>query len=185
MLEQVLINLVVNARDAMPEGGLLTITTRQQEGSRDTALTALPVACLTVSDNGCGISPEILPRIFEPFFSTKEIGEGTGIGLATVYSIVEQHQGHVKAVSALGKGTAVGIHLPLLLQSPGFPAIAAAKGPMPDPGSICGGQGETVLVVDDEAPLRMLVRRLLERQGYRVVDAASGRRALDFFLTRT
>ena len=183
MLEQVLMNLVVNARDAMPHGGALTLSTCQQEGSPETALTALPVACLSVTDNGCGIAPEVLPRIFEPFFTTKEVGRGTGIGLATVYTIVEQHQGHLKVESAPGEGTTVRIHLPLLLTPLAvseIPPAQAAPLPAPVVEAPRTGQGETVLVVEDEAPLRMLVKRLLERQGYRVVEAASGRRAMDF-----
>ena len=141
------------------------------------------MACLCVTDNGCGIAPEVLPRIFEPFFTTKEVGRGTGIGLATVYTIVEQHQGHLKVESAPGEGTAVRVHLPLLKttrpparmdpasMAPACPVVKEAPRT---------GHGETVLVVEDEAPLRMLVKRLLERQGYRVVEAASGRRAMDF-----
>ena len=183
MLEQVLMNLVVNARDAMPNGGALTLSTCQQEGSPETALTALSQACLCVTDSGCGIPPEVLPRIFEPFFTTKEIGRGTGIGLATVYTIVEQHQGHLKVESTPGEGTSVRVHLPLL-KAPGPVAESS-----PDSAVLTrsvgveaprSGHGETVLVVEDEAPLRMLVKRLLERQGYRVVDAASGRRAMEF-----
>jgi signal transduction histidine kinase len=180
MLEQVLLNLAVNARDAMPQGGTLTLTTRPQEASPETALTALPTARLTVSDTGHGIDPEHLGRIFEPFFTTKPPGEGTGIGLATVYSIVGQHQGHLKTESQLGQGTTFHVHLPLLPslcegnEGLGVPGVEPE---MPDlPGRI----GDTVLVVEDEAPLRMLVRRLLEKQGFRVVEAASGRRAMEF-----
>ncbi len=178
MLEQVLLNLAVNARDAMPQGGRLTLSTFPQAPAPETALTALPLARLSVADTGTGMTPEVMARIFEPFFTTKEMGRGTGIGLATVYTIVEQHEGHLKTESTVGAGTVVHVNLPLIPAppAPSEPAVPAA----PEAAQPAAGQGETVLVVEDEAPLRMLVRRVLEKQGYRVVDAASGRRAMEF-----
>src|SRR5258708_25954014 len=149
MVEQVILNLVVNARDAMPQGGLLTIRIATTEVGGDTAsrrpdLRAGNFICLSVSDRGCGIPPHDLGRIFEPFFTTKEVGKGTGLGLATVYGIVKQHQGWIEVASEASKGTSFQVFFPAGSE----PVLARAAETTPD-AVIRGGQ-ETILVVEDE-----------------------------------
>jgi signal transduction histidine kinase/CheY-like chemotaxis protein len=177
MLEQVVMNLVVNARDAMPRGGRLSIGTstveidaeyaRQRPDSRPGRF-----LCLTVSDTGTGMDSKTLERIFEPFFSTKEVGKGTGLGLATVYGIVKQHEGWIEVSSQLGVGTTFKVYFPALA-AVAEPAAAEAAAP----GPVRGGQ-ETVLVVEDEPMLRELVRDVLQGYNYKVVEASSGVEAL-------
>lgn len=176
MIEQVLLNLAVNSRDAMPSGGRLTISTKLER--IDTKMAQeLPgmqpgsCVCLSVSDSGCGISPEILPRIFEPFFTTKEIGKGTGLGLATVYSIVKDHHGALKIDTALGSGTTIRIFLPAA-------ESAARKSPEAAETDVLDGT-ETILLVEDEPALQMIVARVLMRSGYQVHCAISGVKALE------
>ncbi len=163
-LEQVLMNLAVNARDAMPHGGGLTIATR---------LVALPdgreAVELCVADTGVGMSPEVAARAFEPFFTTKQPGQGTGLGLATVYGIVRQLGGLARIESQPGAGTCVLITLPL---------TSEAMVPRPTPTGQPPGRGETVLVVEDEASVRRLTVALLRRAGYEVFEAADGPQAL-------
>ncbi|MFO0750065.1 MAG: response regulator [Myxococcota bacterium] len=175
MIEQVLMNLAVNARDAMPAGGRLTIRSGVREVGPGDAR-ALPgvepglYACLEVSDSGTGIAPEHLPHIFEPFFTTKEPGKGTGLGLATVFGIVRQHRGSVTVASTPGGGTTFQVLLPAtgeVVVAPAQPSSVAAA-----------GGGETVMVVEDDAAVRRLTVRLLERAGYRVMAAGSGGEAL-------
>ena len=176
MMEQVLLNLAVNARDAMPAGGLLTITTEclhmptaplrplaQANGTH--------VARLSVRDTGCGIPAENLPRIFDPFFTTKGAGKGTGLGLATVHSIVQQHQGWIEVESQVNAGTV--FHLCLPLQIAAVPPEACAAAPAP----VLEGS-ETILLVEDERAVRLLARQILEHFGYRVIEADSGPSAL-------
>lgn len=169
MLEQVLLNLTVNARDAMPHGGRLRLATGRVEIS-EAAAQQNPEArqglavVLEVSDTGCGIPPEMLPRIFEPFFTTKEIGKGTGLGLATVYGIVKQHSGWVQVKSAIGQGTAFQIFLPPCSeQQAAEPPLAAAR-------SMRLGNGR-ILLVEDEASVRALLQDFLTSSGYRVFAA--------------
>ncbi len=176
MIDQILLNLSVNARDAMPKGGQITIETEAVE--LDAAAAAqIPrarpglFARLSVSDTGEGIPPEILPRIFEPFFTTKEVGKGTGLGLATVFGIVQQHKGWINVESEVGHGTTFRIYLPRLDRSFDTKFLRAA------PGAIRGGK-ETLLVVEDEASLRDSVRIALGRLGYHVLEAANGNEAL-------
>jgi two-component system, cell cycle sensor histidine kinase and response regulator CckA len=176
MLEQVLMNLVVNARDAMPRGGRLRISTSTQIFDSTTAQQnpeASPgqFVCLAVADTGCGIAPENISRIFEPFFTTKEVGKGTGLGLATVYGIVKQHSGWITLESELNRGTTFKIC---------FPATSGQARDLcftPADEKVSGGS-ETILLVEDETPLRRLVRSVLESYGYRVLEAESGHRAL-------
>jgi PAS domain S-box-containing protein len=177
MIDQVLLNLAVNARDAMPKGGQLIIGTAAED--LDESMTAKsaqahpgPFVCLSVSDTGCGIPPENLPRIFEPFFTTKGIGKGTGLGLATVFGIVQQHQGFINVCSEVGHGTTFRIYLPRLS------AKSEPKPPQPPSTSKPGGN-ETILLVEDEAPLRLIVSLTLSRLGYRVLEAANGMKALE------
>jgi PAS domain S-box-containing protein len=179
IVEQALINLVVNARDAMPRGGKLTIATHTT--TLDAAYAQVhPEArpgqfvCLTVSDSGAGITPENLPHIFEPFFTTKGVGKSTGLGLATVHGIVEQHQGWVEVSSQLGVGSTFKVFLP---------AIEAPALTVPDPPVELKSPGgtETILLVEDEEPVRSLMSRLLQNFGYRVWVADSARAALELW----
>jgi PAS domain S-box-containing protein len=176
MLEQVLVNLVVNARDAMPRGGQVVIATESVHldaacTQRHPEARAGQFVLFSVSDTGTGIAPEHLPRIFEPFFTTKEVGKGTGLGLATVYGIVRQHQGWIEISSQVGVGSTFKIFLPALATAaaPAAPAAVEAK---PQGGT------EKILLVEDDDAVRMLTRRLLQNYGYRVCEAASGRDAL-------
>ncbi len=182
MMEQVLLNLVVNARDALPHGGQLLIKTEQINVDEAYAATH-PEAhsgefiCISVSDTGTGIAPEDLPRIFEPFFTTKEAGKGTGLGLATIYGIVKQHQGWVEVATQPGAGTTFRIFLPVILS----PVTEAAAPPAaPD---LRGGT-ETILLVEDDSAVRLVTRRILEAFDYRVVEAATGREALAVWQSR-
>jgi CheY-like chemotaxis protein len=177
MMEQVILNLVVNARDAMPAGGKLRVATQHARFDEAQAR-AKPEArvgefvCLSVSDTGTGIAPEVLPRIFEPFFTTKEVGKGTGLGLATVYGIVQQHRGWVEVSSQVGKGTTFNMFLPAIPTPAGLAAAAEV-------GADVRGGNETILLVEDDHAVRMTTRRVLESKGYKVWEATSGREALD------
>ena len=183
-LTQVLLNLAVNARDAMPGGGRLSITTANatlEPGPRARFADAPPgdYVALSVSDTGVGMDAETLARAFEPFFTTKESGRGTGMGLATVYGIVEQSGGHIYAESGPGKGATFTVLLPRRAE-----AVAGADAPAPVRTGLPRGT-ETVLLVEDEASVRSSVARALTRHGYRVVDAANGREALALLETWT
>ncbi|HSY16878.1 MAG TPA: response regulator [Candidatus Acidoferrales bacterium] len=180
MLDQVLLNLAVNARDAMARGGKLAIETSSVEFDVTTAA-QIPAArpgsfvCLSVSDTGCGIPPEILPRIFEPFFTTKEAGKGTGLGLATVFGIVQQHKGWVSVYSEVGRGTTFRVYLPRLAAPSGQNGIEP-----PVSAAVCGGT-ETILFVEDDFLLRPYALKILSQLGYRVFTAADGAEALDIW----
>jgi PAS domain S-box-containing protein len=176
MIEQVLMNLAVNARDAMPAGGRLTLSTSVERvdsyrTTRYPGLEAEALVVLQVHDTGCGIAPAAIPHIFEPFFTTKEVGKGTGLGLATVYGIVKQHNGWISVDSEPGKGTTFTIRLPAAIQ-PRVPAADAASAPRLPLGT------ETVLVAEDEDAVRLLIGHLLQRSGYTVLTAQSGVEAL-------
>ena len=178
MLEQVVMNLAVNSRDAMPKGGKLFIQTSEvliDETYAGLHPEARPgkFACLTVTDNGCGMDEKTLDRIFEPFFSTKEVGKGTGLGLATVYGIVKQHQGWIEVASKVEAGTTFKIYFPEAETTPEEEADAESSAAEP----VSGGQ-ETILVVEDEPVLRQLVCEVLQQYQYRVLTAASGVEAL-------
>ncbi|MDQ3262661.1 MAG: PAS domain-containing protein [Myxococcota bacterium] len=176
--EQVLVNLVVNARDAMPKGGQLTLAT---------SLLDLPELIgslrpgryvqLEVSDTGTGMDESIRRRVFEPFFTTKPQGQGTGLGLATAYGIVNQWGGSIRVRSTVGVGTTFTLLFPVEEQARALASPAAAAAPSP------GGK-ETLLVVEDERLVRVAVRRQLERAGYRVLEAANGVEALRLFEER-
>jgi CheY-like chemotaxis protein len=177
MLEQVLMNLAVNARDAMAKGGTLRIATSSIElGDDYVALQpeARPgqFVCLRVTDTGSGMDSITIRRIFEPFFTTKEVGKGTGLGLATVYGIVKQHGGWVEVSSEVGLGTTFQVFLPATSEQPCVPKTAETPA-----AEILGGK-ETILVVEDEPVLRDMARLILEDCGYRVLDAATGSEAL-------
>jgi two-component system, NtrC family, sensor kinase len=183
MMETLLLSLAVNARDAMPEGGILCITAAPvtlgpAEAAANAEARAGAFVRLSVSDTGAGIPPEILPRIFEPFFTTKPMGKGTGLGLATVYGIVQQHNGWVEVQSQVNHGTAFHIFLPALTAGDAHPAPSPAPVAKPPAGR------ETILVVDDEPDLRDLVGQVLESGGYKVLSAGSGVEALEQWAKR-
>ncbi len=169
---QVLMNLAINARDAMPHGGKLVIATATWNGAPEREAEAGPYAALTVTDSGEGISPEDMPHIFDPFFTTKGIGEGTGLGLATVHGIVAQSRGHIWAESTAGSATTFTVLLPLATE-PGGQTASAAAAPR------ARLSPATVLVVDDEDIIRSLMKRALVAAGYDVLLARNGREALD------
>ena len=179
MMDQVLMNLAVNARDAMPNGGRLIIETSGVAFNDDTAFlpaTARPgsFVCLSVSDNGCGIPADILPRIFEPFFTTKDVGKGTGLGLATVFGIVQQHKGWINVYSEVGQGTTFRIYLPRLTNMTGRKIAEKTLAAVPT------GQ-ETILLVEDEPALRDLIKKTLTQLGYHILEAPSGIKALEIW----
>ncbi len=178
-VEQVIMNLVVNARDAMAEGGTLTIVTADVElDGRDPALprTVPPgeYVMLSVTDTGMGMSAATQARIFEPFFTTKVAGQGTGLGLSTVYGIVTQSDGYVAVRSELGRGTTFEVYLPTV-DEPRTARPASGRHTVVRRGS------ETLLLVEDDPQVRAAARRILERSGYRVLDAASGAEGLRAF----
>jgi two-component system cell cycle sensor histidine kinase/response regulator CckA len=174
-MEQVIMNLVVNARDAMPQGGTLSIETGRVDFSEQAAaergVSAGPYAMFTVSDTGVGMDEDTQARLFEPFFTTKSRGQGTGLGLATVYGIVQQSGGCIAVSSRVGAGTTFVVCFPRVDaeadDAPGFQRLLdSASGT------------ETVLVVEDEEAVRRLVRAILERLGYSVIEAGDGEEAL-------
>jgi PAS domain S-box-containing protein len=176
-LEQVLLNLAVNARDAMPNGGVLTIETANVEMDSTSAQTHFPLppgryVLLAISDTGIGMDAETQARIFDPFFTTKEKGKGTGLGLATVYGIVKQSGGYIWVYSEVGKGTTFKIYLPRTEEEveesgPGRSGFKAQLGT------------ETLLLVEDEDAVRVLVRNVLREKGYRILEASRGEEALE------
>jgi CheY-like chemotaxis protein len=183
MMETLLMNLAVNARDAMPEGGILRITAAPVtigpvEVSAQAEAREGEFVRLSVIDTGSGIPPEILPRIFEPFFTTKPVGKGTGLGLATVYGIVKQHQGWVEVQSQVNHGTAFHVFLPALTAVEPRQTAPPAAPTTPATGR------KTILVVDDEPDLRDLVAQVLESGGYQVLAAGSGQEALEQWAKR-
>jgi two-component system cell cycle sensor histidine kinase/response regulator CckA len=180
--DQVVINLCVNARDAMPGGGSITISTKTETLDQPTPKghEILPVGeyvTISVSDSGTGISKENLERIFEPFFSTKDVGAGTGLGLSTVYGIVHQAEGYIFVDSAVGKGTSFIIYLPVH-KAKGTDKAKAAPAPKPEAEGDLTGQG-LILLVEDEDAVRLFGARALRNKGYEVLEATDGETALD------
>ena len=174
--EQIVMNLAVNARDAMPDGGTLTIETTKVQVDEDFArlhpgIAAGPHVRLTVTDTGVGMTAEVAGRAFEPFFTTKPRGEGTGLGLSTVYGIVTGAGGHVSIYSEPGVGTTVKILLPAA-------AGSATARPAPAVAPVGAARGETILVVEDDPRVRELVRRILTAHGYAVLSASTPDEAL-------
>lgn len=178
MLEQVVLNLVVNARDAMPRGGKLFITAEEVKLTeahvrRNSESRPGTFIRLTVRDTGCGIAPEVMPHIFEPFFTTKDVGQGTGLGLATVFGIVKQHQGWIEVESQVGQGAAFHVYLPALPKAePAASKLAEFK--------VAGGT-ETILLVEDELAVRKLAGVILRRYGYQVLECGCGAEALQLW----
>jgi len=174
-IEQLIMNLAVNARDAMPRGGRLVLATSKLHvpeagSSTHPGIPPGDWTSLSLQDKGLGMSPDTLARIFEPFFTTKEMGKGTGLGLATVYGIVEQSGGHVRVESQPGKGSTFSVYLPRassgLDEALEQPLLSDLSGT------------ETLLLVEDAESVRRLLRRYLERHGYTVIEATSGIDAL-------
>jgi CheY-like chemotaxis protein len=174
-LEQIVLNLAVNARDAMPNGGTLTIETANIELEEVYARTRLslapgPYVVLTVTDTGMGMSAQVQARIFEPFYTTKEIGKGTGLGLSTVHGIVARSGGCVHVCSEIGKGTSFKLY---------FPRADGPEAAVASAASVAGHAGpQTVLLVEDADRLRDVAATLLQRQGYTVLLAADAEQAL-------
>lgn len=182
-IEQVFINLGVNAADAMPDGGRLTIATENVELGQG-GLPECPdippgrYVLLTVADTGIGMSADVLERIYEPFFTTKEVGKGTGLGLSSVYGIVQSHGGCILCESEVGQGTVFRIYLPALKEGTALAQPAASTQPLDQ---IPAGDREIILVVDDEADLRDLTVEALYGFGYDSLVASSGQEALDIY----
>jgi PAS domain S-box-containing protein len=177
-MEQLLLNLAINARDAMPSGGQLTIETDNVEldvHAHDFRPEVRPGSYirLVVRDTGCGMDEETRSHIFEPFFTTKGLGKGTGLGLATVYGIVKQSDGYIYVDSDLGQGTTFRVYLP---------KVKSAASAHPEPRRVEKGRGaETILLVEDDDAVRAITRHVLEVNGYRVLEASRGIEAIRLF----
>lgn len=174
-IEQVLLNLATNARDAMPEGGMLTIETSYAhfaDGHLGFSEELHPgeYAVMAATDTGVGMDEQTRQRIFEPFYTTKEVGRGTGLGLSIVYGIVRQHEGDIHVYSEPGKGTSFKVYLPLLGQEP--------DGESQEPGESLTGGVETILVAEDDPDVRRLLVAMLEQFGYSVIEAVDGEDAV-------
>jgi CheY-like chemotaxis protein len=180
-LHQVLMNLAVNARDAMPRGGKLRIETREVTISEERGKTrgsnhpGTYILC-AVTDTGEGMTEEVLQHIFEPFYTTKEQGKGTGLGLAVVHGVINQNKGHIRVESEPGRGTRFEIYLPSI-EPDAEPATRATQH-LPAPRG-----GETILLVEDEDALRGFSLKVLRNCGYTVLEAAKGEEAIEIFET--
>jgi PAS domain S-box-containing protein len=179
-IEQVLMNLCVNARDALPTGGKLTINIRNI--IVDDAYARMnpdgkpgPYLVITVEDNGTGMPPDVLDKIFDPFFTTKEVGKGTGLGLATVLTIVKSHQGFINVYSESGKGSRFKVFLPA------SPSQAAEERLVIEQTQLPRGNGELIMIVDDEESIRHITQETLECFGYRTLQANNGAQAVALY----
>jgi two-component system cell cycle sensor histidine kinase/response regulator CckA len=175
-VEQVIMNMAINARDAMPNGGKFTLETANvsfdpESVARYPELKAGDYVMLAITDTGAGMSEEVKARVFEPFFSTKGVGHGPGLGLSTCYGIVKQSGGHISVYTEKGRGTTFKIYLPQVEQAPSGPTP-----PLPSPKLPRGS--ETILLVEDDPALREMAGTLLKRLGYTVWAAANGIEAL-------
>jgi len=175
-------NIAVNARDAMPDGGKLIIETSNiilDEEYARTHLDAKPGyhVLLMVTDTGSGMDRDTLEHIFEPFYTTKAVGEGTGLGLAMVHGIVRQHGGHIRCYSEPGTGTTFKIYFPALVSDEEQEETTTREMPR--------GGSETILLVDDEEMIRDLGSRILTKAGYKVIKASNGKDALEVYQTRS
>jgi CheY-like chemotaxis protein len=176
-LESAILNLAVNARDAMPKGGKLTIETANmyldnEYARRHAEVAAGQYAVFSVSDTGIGIAPEAIERVFEPFYTTKEVGKGTGLGLSMVYGFVKQSGGHVKIYSEVGLGTTVRLYLPRLLGEV-KDNVEEQPATVPAPAN-----AETILVCEDDDDVRAYTVEMLRELGYRILEAHDGPSAL-------
>jgi nitrogen-specific signal transduction histidine kinase/ActR/RegA family two-component response regulator len=180
-MDQVIMNLILNARDAMPKGGSILIRTENcvldETGARVRGMRPGPIVTLSIGDTGCGIDSAVAERIWDPFFTTKGLGRGTGLGLSTVRKIVNDSQGSVSLASTPGIGTTFTIYLPCAAQTkfdkqPGAPTMVAGTG------------DETVLLVEDEDDVRRLLNHVLQKRGYQVIEASNGEQALEVFGNR-
>jgi len=181
-LESALLNLAINARDAMPDGGRLTIETANVR--LDKAYTSLhedvqpgDYVAVSVSDTGVGMSPYVLEKAVDPFFTTKPVGEGTGLGLSVIYGFTKQSRGHLRIYSQLGQGTTVKLYLPRAQQTAVDPKPVAVETPR--------GHGETILVVEDEATVRSIIADALQDLGYNVLTASEARFAIPLLQSKT
>jgi PAS domain S-box-containing protein len=175
-LENAILNLAINARDAMPDGGSLSIETGnitydEQDAARYAEVTAGDYIAISVSDTGSGMPPEVIAKAFDPFFTTKPLGQGTGLGLSMIYGFVKQSAGHVRIQSQPGQGTTVTLYLPKA-------AIAEAVQPVVDATKLAQGRGEMVLVVEDEETIRGLIVDVLKELGYGYRETGDPRKAL-------
>lgn len=176
-IDQILVNLILNARDALQVGGqvileIALVSFNEQDKARPLSLAPGPYICLSVTDTGCGMTDAVLGNIFEPFFTTKPSGQGTGLGLPTVYGIVKQNKGEVVVRSEVGKGSTFQIYLPLLVAVPDTGEVEALQAP-----AACGQ--ERVLVAEDEEGICRILKRTLESLGYSVQAFASPMAALE------
>jgi nitrogen-specific signal transduction histidine kinase len=172
-LENALLNLCINARDAMPDGGRLTVETANkwldERAGKERDLAPGQYISLCVTDTGAGMRPEVIARAFEPFFTTKPLGEGTGLGLSMIYGFARQSGGQVRIYSELGTGTTMCLYLPRHDEVATAPVDAAAQAEADH-----SGEGRVVLVIDDEPTVRMVVAEVLEESGYRAIEASDG-----------
>ncbi|MGE6331768.1 PAS domain S-box protein, partial [Stenotrophomonas sp. NPDC077659] len=181
-LENALLNLCINGRDAMPEGGTLVISSSIEEVTAarggQLGLEAGRYVCLSVCDTGTGMDASVVEKVFEPFFTTKPIGQGTGLGLSMIYGFTRQSGGQVEVESAPGRGTTIGLYLPQVDEG-------AMTPPSPVPSTLAASvtPGQSVLLVEDEAAIRALVGDVLRAQGHRVTEAANGSEALGLLTT--
>jgi len=171
-LENTILNLVINARDAMPDGGRITIETANKwidgRAAKDRDLAPGQYISLCVTDTGTGMTPEVIERAFDPFYTTKPLGQGTGLGLSMIHGFVRQSGGQVRIYSELGQGTTMCLYLPR------FAGGLEAEDGSETEDALEPSLGETVLVIDDEEPIRMLISDVLEEAGYRVLEASDG-----------
>ncbi len=174
-LESALLNLAINARDAMADGGRLTIETANTR--LDAASTSLQddvepgdYVVVSVSDTGTGMPPDVVANAIDPFFTTKPVGEGTGLGLSMIYGFAKQSRGHLRIDSEVGQGTTVKLYLPRALQDAVDLDAPAVETPR--------GQGETILVVEDDTTVRLIISDVLEELGYDVIAASDARPAI-------
>jgi hypothetical protein len=182
-LHQVILNICVNARDAMQAGGELSISTRNMNTDEDGGEACYGIEPgeyveITISDTGSGIPPDVMDKIFDPFFTTKEQDKGTGLGLSTAYGIIKEHGGHIHAESEIGRGSRFIIYMPAV------PVKAQPETGSYEDIDVAAGTGETVLVVDDEPAVLDITRAILEGYGYKVLTANNGHEALDVISDR-
>jgi CheY-like chemotaxis protein len=182
-LENAILNLAINARDAMPSGGTLSITTQREVIERkqrfgQEELDAGDYVIVSVGDTGVGMSPDTLRKVFEPFFTTKPIGQGTGLGLSMIYGFAKQSRGHVHIESGEGKGTTIRLYLPR------SPSVVEARVARPAR-EAAPGAGETVLVVEDDPAVRLIIADVLRELGYACLEASDGQAALPMLTSNT